>query len=91
MSLPESHSWPHSLRSADAVDQLARQLDAARSIFNGVPVRNWFREVPFHQRQLYLELALRLMDQLGSPIAVGEDRRLTNVANQLARMLQVIK
>lgn len=90
MTLPAHHNWPQSLRAANAVDEFALALDGWRSQFSGSPVRDWSR-VPLIQKQMYRDLATRLLMQLGTASSEADDARLERVDRHLARAFEVVK
>lgn len=91
MTLPADHQWPRSLHAANAVEELAMMLDGWRSQFSGSPVREWSK-VPAPQKQMYRDLATRLLMQLGPiPQWLTDDPKLERVDRHLARAFEVVK
>lgn len=84
-------NWPSSLVAANAVDQLAQQLEFARSTYHGQTARPWPDGVPFAQRQLYQEIALRFISQMGPTNRDSLDQGLVRAADNLARALRLVK
>lgn len=78
-------TFPQSLRSAAAADQLARDLYVADCHFYGEAVREWERVAP-HLKSAYLEIAFRTLQAMNEGRESPRDSRpLYDLATALAR------
>jgi len=83
-------TWPLSLRAESAIDGLAESLYQARCWFHGTEPKEWPMNVPYNQRMLYHEVALRCAQKMGAP-SKSDDLQLRDFANAIARSLMVVR
>lgn len=84
-NLKDISQYPQSLRSAAALDQLARDLYVNHRHYLGEPVKVWDK-VPYHLRQIYFELAARTLKAMStSPEPAKAEDALFHLANALGR------
>lgn len=72
------------LKSAAALDQLARDLYANHQAYLGEPVEEW-TAIPYHRRSIYVELSARTLRLMSRPEAGTTEDALFHLANALGR------